>query len=55
MPPGRVTPGLIETSAKVPPRTPAKAGAQLGNVGKVRGSLPNWTPAFAGVRQFSGD
>ena len=55
MSPGRVTPGLIETSAKVPPRTPAEAGAQVGDVGKVPGSLPNWTPAFAGVRQFSGE
>ena len=26
-----------------------------GDVGKVWKSLPNWTPAFAGVRQISGD
>ncbi len=33
-----------------PTRTPAKAGAQLGDVGNLRKSYPNWTPAFAGVR-----
>lgn len=31
-------------------RTPAKAGTQLRNVRKETQSLPNWGPAFAGVR-----
>ncbi len=31
-------------------RTPAKAGVQLGDVGTLSKGLPNWAPAFAGVR-----
>jgi len=31
-------------------RTPAEAGAQLGDVGALSKGFPNWTPASAGVR-----
>ncbi len=39
--------GLLRTP---PIRTPAEAGVQLGDVGKMRECYPNWTPASAGVR-----
>ncbi|KQM63552.1 MULTISPECIES: S8 family serine peptidase [unclassified Sphingomonas] len=35
-------------------RTPAEAGAQLGDVANLSKSLPNWTPASAGVRGVGG-
>ncbi|WP_294320509.1 S8 family serine peptidase [uncultured Sphingomonas sp.] len=40
----------VSGEASAPSRTPAEAGVQLGDVGTLSKSLPNWTPAFAGVR-----
>ncbi len=46
--------GCRETLATPPRRTPAEAGAQLGDVCGLRETLSNWTPASAGVRRCNG-
>ncbi|WP_242417599.1 S8 family serine peptidase [Sphingomonas panni] len=41
---------VVGRAVPSPTRTPAKAGVQLGDVGTLSKGLPNWAPAFAGVR-----